>query len=159
MHADERSVVRVEHRPFRRHAIDWVWPIQHSDGDALLLARAHAQIHRPDKRVIARADILQIDKKNIEPVQHFCGRLAMFGVKTVNRDAKLRVLVTFPFHHVVLRLPEKSVLRTKERREVKEIAVVLFQNPRGMFQLRRDRCRMKQRADARAAKLFWPKFA
>ena len=57
----------------------------------------------------------------------------MFGVKTVNRDAKLRVLVTFPFHHVVLRLPEKSVLRTKERREVKEIAVVSLENSRRVF--------------------------
>jgi hypothetical protein len=67
MHPDERFVIRVEQRSLPRHAIDRVWPIQHHDSDTLLLARAHAQIHRPDKRVVARPDVLKIDEQNIEP--------------------------------------------------------------------------------------------
>jgi hypothetical protein len=39
----------------------------------------------------------------------------MFAVQTVNGNVKTRMLVTFPFHHVVLRLAEKPMLRTKKR--------------------------------------------
>jgi hypothetical protein len=60
----------------------------------------------------------------------------MFAVKTVNWNVKPRVLVTFPFHHVVLRLTEKSVLRTKERRESEEIAIMSLQNSRRVFKFR-----------------------
>jgi hypothetical protein len=31
-----------------------------------LFTGAHAKIHRPDKGVVARADIMQIDEQNIE---------------------------------------------------------------------------------------------
>jgi hypothetical protein len=43
------------------------------------------------------------------------------------------MLVTFPFHHVVLRLAEKSVLWAKERRESEEIAIVSLENSRRVF--------------------------
>ena len=58
----------------------------------------------------------------------------MFAVKTVNWNVQSRVLVTFPFHHVVLRLTEKSVLRTRERCESEKIAIVSFENSRGVFE-------------------------
>jgi len=51
--------------------------------------------------------------------QHFCVRFAMLAVKTVNRDVQSRMLITLPFHHVVLRLAEKSVLRAKKGGEAK----------------------------------------
>ena len=47
--------------------------------------------------------------------ENFSSRLAMLAVQTVNRNVKTRMLVTFPFHHVVLRLAEEAVLRTKKR--------------------------------------------
>jgi hypothetical protein len=42
MHADKRLVIWIEHRPFSRNAIDWVWSIQHHNRNAAFLARAHA---------------------------------------------------------------------------------------------------------------------
>ena len=38
MHTDERGVIRVKYWPFRRYAIDWIWPIQNNDCDLALLA-------------------------------------------------------------------------------------------------------------------------
>ncbi len=52
----------------------------------------------------------------------------MVAVKTVDRDVQTRMLVTFPFHHVVLRLAEKSVLRAKKCGEAKQIATVPLQD-------------------------------
>ena len=43
----------------------------------------------------------------------------MFAVEAVDRDAQTRMRIALPFHHVVLRLSEKPVLRTEERREPK----------------------------------------
>ena len=40
----------------------------------------------------------------------------MFAVKTVNRNVKTRMLIAFPFYHVVLRLAKKPMLRSKKRR-------------------------------------------
>jgi hypothetical protein len=71
---------------------------------------------------------LKIDQQNIQAFEHFCRRFAMVAVKTVNRDAQTRMLVTFPFHHVVLRLAEKSVLRAKKGGKAKQIATVSLQD-------------------------------
>src|SRR4051794_41234363 len=42
------------------------------------------------------------------------------------------MLVSFPLDHVVLRLAEKSVLRTEERAQSKEIAIELLEDLRRM---------------------------
>ena len=133
MHADKRFVIRIECRPFSRHPIDRIWPIEHNDCGAASFARAHAKVERPNKSVVTRPDVLKIHNQHIEPVQHFRSRLAMFTVKTVNRNVQTRMLVAFPFHHVVLCLAEKSVLRAKEGGEAKQIAIVSLQDPRCVF--------------------------
>jgi hypothetical protein len=115
MQTDERSIGRIEQWALARDTINRVWPVKRNNCDAGFFAGAHAEIQRPDESVVARTDILKIDKQNIEILQHFRSRLAVFAVKAVNWNLKPRVLVTFPFHHVVLRLTEESVLRTKER--------------------------------------------
>ena len=115
MKTDERFVIQIKQRSLDSGAIDRIWPIENDDFYARFFASAHAEIHRPDKRVIARPDVLKINEQNIEIFQHFRGRLAVFAVQTINRNVKTRVLVTFPFHHVVLRLAEKPMLRAKER--------------------------------------------
>src|SRR5437588_8638361 len=120
---------------------------------------AHAEVERPDERVVARADVLKINKQNIDVFQHFCCRFAMFAVKAVNRNAEARMLMALPFDHIVLRLAKKPMLRTKKRGDLEKIAVVSLQNMRRMFELRRNRRRMQECADARAAKCFWPKLA
>src|ERR1051326_3099122 len=158
MHSDKRSVITIEHWPFSRYAIDWIGPVEHHAGNLLLFTRAHAQLHRPDEGGRARPDVLNIDGQNIEPVQHFRCWFAMFPVQAVNRYAQTRMIVTFPLHHVVLRLAEKSVLWPKEGRESKHTAIVSLQNSRRVFKLRGDRCRMNQRADTCPAEFVRPKF-
>jgi hypothetical protein len=72
---------------------------------------------------------------------------------------KTRVFVSFPFHHIVLRLAEKSVLRAEKCRETKKITIVSLKNLRSMLELCRNRCWMKQRSNAQPAQFLWPKFA
>ena len=43
----------------------------------------------------------------------------MVAVETVDWNAESRVLVAFPFHHVVLGLAMKTVLRAEESSEAK----------------------------------------
>jgi hypothetical protein len=52
------------------------------------------------------------------------------------------MLVTFPFHHVVLRLAQKSVLRAKKGGEAKQIATVSLKDSRRVFKLRGNGSRM-----------------
>ena len=66
MHSNKRFVIDVENWSLCRYAIDRVRSIEHNDGDSGLFTGAHAKIHRPDKGVVARADIMQIDEQNIE---------------------------------------------------------------------------------------------
>ena len=67
------------------------------------------------------------------------------------------MLIALPFDHVVLRLAERPMLRTKERGDLEKIAVVSLQNMRCMLELRRNRRRMQEGRNSRAAKFFWPK--
>ena len=127
--------------------------------NAGFLAGVHTQIHRPNECVIACADILKIEQEKIDIFQHFGGWLAMFSVETIDRDAEPRVFVAFPFRHVVLCLPTKTVLRTEECSEAKQVAVLRLKNVRRVFELRRNRCWMKECADAGPPIFFRPKLA
>jgi hypothetical protein len=51
------------------------------------------------------------------------------------------------------------MLRTEECSEAKQVAVLLLKNVRRVLELRRNRCWMKERADARPAQFFRPKLA
>src|SRR5262249_37260042 len=107
MKADERFVTFLNRRTFDGHAVDRIWPIEHDDVHASLRTRTHAEIKRPNESVVARADVLEIDNQGVETGEHFRRRLAMLTVQTVNRNFQPRMLVTFPFDHVVLGLAEK----------------------------------------------------
>src|SRR5213080_2515072 len=119
MQANKRSVFRIEGWSFGCNTVDWVWSIKDQNRNSCFLTGAHTEIHRPNERVIARADILKINKEKIDIVQHFPSWLAMVAVETVDRNAEPRVLVAFPFHHVVLGLAMKTVLRAEESSEAK----------------------------------------
>src|SRR5260370_40625437 len=67
------------------------------------------------------------------------------------------MLITFPLDHVVLSLAEESVLWTEEGAELKQLAAQFFESLRCMFQLRRNRSRMQQRPNSRAAQFLRPK--
>src|SRR5439155_8384229 len=157
MHSYERAVVRIQPRTLNRHSIDWVWSIEHNNVNVLALAGAHRQIHRPNKGVVARADVLQINQQEIEILQHLARRLAMFAVQTVNRYSKLWMFVTSPFNHVVLGFAAIAVLRTEERAQLKQVPIFALENLGSVFQLRIHRRRMQECTDARAAQVVWPK--
>src|SRR5881392_1132857 len=158
MHSYERAVVRIQPRTFNRHSIDWVWSIEHNNVNVLALAGAHRQIHRPNKGVVARADVLQINQQEIEILQHLARRLAMFAVQTVNRYPKLWMFVTSPFNHVVLGLAAIAVLRTEERTQLKQLLIFALENLGSVNQLRIDRGRMQERTNTPAAQFIWPNF-
>src|SRR5438094_9281435 len=121
MHSYKRAVVRIQPRTLNRHSIDWVWSIEHNNVNVLALAGAHRQIHRPNKGVVARADVLQINQQEIEILQHLARRLAMFAVQNVNRYSELWLFVASPFNHVVLALAFIAVLRTEERTQLQPL--------------------------------------
>src|SRR5205814_1196623 len=136
METHERFVIRIKHWALDGHAINRIRPVEYNDLYARFFAGAHTEIHRPDECIIARPDILEINEQDIEIFQHFCDWLAVFAVQTVNGNVKTRMLVTFPFHHVILRLAEKPMLRAKKRCETKMIAMVSLENARCMLEHR-----------------------
>jgi len=69
------------------------------------------------------------------------------------------VFVAFPFRHVVLGLATKTMLRTEECSEAKQVAVLLLKNARRVLELRRNRGGMKKCGHTRPAKFFRPKLA
>src|SRR6266568_19594 len=142
MHSYKRAVVRIQPRTLNRHGIDWVWSIEHNNVNVLALAGAHCEIHRPNKGVVAHADVLQINQQEIKIPQHLARRLAMFAVQTINRYPKSRMFVTSPFNHVVLGLAAIAVLRTEERAQLKQLPIFALENVGSVLQLRIDRRRM-----------------
>src|SRR6266487_3951872 len=157
MHSYERSVVRIQPRTLNRHSIDWVWSIEHNNVNVLALAGAHREIHRPNKGVVARPDVLQINQQEIEILQHLARWLAMFAVQTVNRYPKSWVFVTSPFNHVVLGLAAIAVLRTEERTQLKQLPIFALENLESVLQLPINRRRMQERTNTPAAQFAWPK--
>src|SRR5437762_1689109 len=157
MHPHERAVVRIQSWTFNRYTIDRVGSVQHHNLNVLTFAGAYCQIQRPNKSVVARADILQVNQEEIEILQHLARRLAMFAVQTVNRYPKSRMLVTSPFDHVVLSLAAIAVLRTKERVQLKQFPIFALENFGRVLQFRIDRRGMQERTHALAAQFAWPK--
>ena len=62
MHPDERLVCRIEQGSFCRHTVDRIWSIEDDDLYVVFFTSPHAEIERPNKSVITRADVLKIDK-------------------------------------------------------------------------------------------------
>src|SRR5205823_11928655 len=114
-------------------SVDRVRSSKHNDSNASLFTTAHTKVHDPDESVVACTDVLEINKQNVDILQHLRTQLAMFTVQTVNRNTETRMLVAFPLHHVVLRLADESVLWTKKGSETKDIIVVSLQNSRRVF--------------------------
>jgi hypothetical protein len=70
---------------------------------------------RPDKRVDARADVLEVDDEQIEAVEHLRRRLARLGVETVHGHAEPLVGAVAGLDHVVLLARPEAVLGTEQR--------------------------------------------
>jgi len=55
METDERFVIRIEQRPFVRHAIDRIRPIENDNVYARFLAGAHAEIQTTSMPAFSQA--------------------------------------------------------------------------------------------------------
>jgi methylmalonyl-CoA mutase len=108
--------------------------IQNDDWDPGTHACLHAKVKRPDERVVPSADILQIDDQRLQSFEHGGRRFPLPTVKAVDRDPNARMPVSSPFDHIILILAEISMLRSKERRKLKEISAQAFQDSRGMLE-------------------------
>src|SRR5436305_14742554 len=104
METHERFVIRIKQWALDGHSINRIGPVEDDDLYVRFFASARTEIHRPDERVIARPDILEINEQDIEICQHFCDWLAVCALQTVNENLKTRLRITFPFHLVILRL-------------------------------------------------------
>src|SRR5437667_12696627 len=102
METHERFVIRIKQWALDGHSINRIRPVEYDDLYARFFASAHTEIHRPDERVIARPDILEINKQDIEIFQHFCDWLAVFAVQNVNGNMKTLMLDTFQFQYVLV---------------------------------------------------------
>ena len=105
-------IVSLQQRPFHHIAPDRVGPIEHNDFDASLSTSLETIQHRPHKRVNSRADVLQVDDKMIEPVEHLRIRSALIRIETVHGRGKFGVVVR-SLEHVRLLLSPPTVLRRK----------------------------------------------
>ena len=111
MQPDKRTIVRLERRPFGCDPIDRVRSIKNNHLDVVPFTGTQAKKHCPDKRVIARPDVLKIDKKCINILQHGRRWFPMFAIETEDRNAKARMLVALPLDHVVLSFAAIAMLR------------------------------------------------
>ena len=79
--------------------------------------RAQAVRHRVDEGVDARADVLQIDDEDVQPLQHLGGGLAGLAVERVDRHAPPRIRRVRRLDHVVLEIGAEPVLGAEEGRQ------------------------------------------
>ncbi len=66
---DIAGKMRLQHRPFHGRAAYWVRPIKHQRQQLVLRGRFQTEEHGADERVIAAADILQVDDQGIQATQ------------------------------------------------------------------------------------------
>ncbi len=90
--------------------------IEHEHRHAGAKRRLHRQHHRPDVRVVAAADVLQIDHQHVDATEigrRRRQRLERLAVQADHRDPGAAVLIVVDADHV-LRLPAHAVLRPEE---------------------------------------------
>lgn len=105
--------------PFDCQAVDRIRPVADDHFFAELFCCPHAIRHRVDERVDAAADVLQIDDKGIDVLDHILRRFARFAVERVNGLACAFVDSVRCLDHVVLHIAANPMLRAKERCQLK----------------------------------------
>ena len=113
------DVQRFLHRAaLDRDAAERIRPVEHDDRDLRPRRRAQRQRHRPDVRVVAAADVLQIDDQHVDALQlhrRRRQRLERLAVEAGDRNARARVAPVVDADHV-LRLAAHAVLGPEQPR-------------------------------------------
>jgi len=115
---DERRAALLHGAAFDGDAAQRVRPVEHDDGDARARRGAERQRHRPDVRVVAAADVLEIDDEDVQAFEIGGRRRQRFERLTVqagHRDAGARIAVIVDADHV-LRLAAHAVLGSEQAR-------------------------------------------
>ncbi len=136
MQADEREVPGIENVALDPQAADRVRTIQHDQANAVHGTGLHGVQHRVDERVVARADVLDVEDQDVDPGQHFRGGNAGLAIEAEDRQTGPRVLAVAHFFEV-LGICENTVLRTEERHQFGALQVLEMKG--GMGQVGSDR--------------------
>jgi hypothetical protein len=143
----ERRAAVFHRTALDRHATERVRPVEHDDRHLRARRGAQRERHRPDVRVVAAPDVLQIDDEHVDPFQlrrRRRQRLERLAVEARHRNPGARVAAVGDADHV-LRLAAHAVLGPEQARRP---------HPRGdqtvddVDQVARDARRMAEHAHA-----------
>src|SRR5687767_4849624 len=84
---DKALEARLQHGPLYLRATDRIGPVQHRDWYAQRLASLHTERHAPDERVVAGADVGDIDHEALNSAKHLRRRLPVLAVEGVDHQA------------------------------------------------------------------------
>ena len=116
VHAAETSEAGAKRRPFHVAPADRVRPVENEEAELRARGGLHAEEHGGLVRVIARADVLDVEDQRVEPAQRGARRTKRPGVvsvQRVDRDPDLPVAPAARGGHV-LDLPADAVFRAEE---------------------------------------------
>ncbi len=116
VHAAETPEAGAKRRPFDVAPADRVRPVEDEEAELRLRGGLHAEEHGGLVRVVARADVLDVEDQRIEPAQRPARRPKRPGVvsvQRVDRDPGLPVPLAARGGHV-LDVPADAVFRAEE---------------------------------------------
>src|SRR5438874_2145599 len=111
MVTDERFSLRVEQRPFDRHAADRVGPVEDDDTQLVCGGRFENESQRRNVRVEAAADVLDVVDERVNPLKLLSRGPLGLAVKTVNGEPGFRV---FTVRYRLVHLAADAVLRAEQ---------------------------------------------
>ena len=114
--ADERRERRIRQVALDADAAERVRAVADDDRHARAGARAQRERERPGERVVARADVLQVDDERVEAAERRPGRRAPRAVEAHDREPGGRV-ARRAHRGVVLRGTPEPVLRREQAHE------------------------------------------
>ena len=116
MHAAKTPETWAKRRPFHVAPADQVRPVENEEVELRMRGGLHAEEHGGLVRVVARADVLDVEDQRIEPAQRPARRPKRFGavsVQRVDRDPDCPVAPAARGGHV-LDVPAAAVFRAEE---------------------------------------------
>ena len=130
--ADEGRVRGIRHVAFHARAAERIRPVEHDDFDPCRRRRSHHERRRPDERVVARADILEVDDHRVDLAQHRGRRRASLTIEAVDRQAGEGIALEADVRVVLGRAPE-PMLGGPQRRPTKRAPVVARRSHWGLL--------------------------
>src|SRR6185369_12197070 len=96
------------------HAVDWIRSVANEDFLSEPACCSHAVGESVNKCVDPAADVLHIEKEDVNVVEHRVGWLACFAIERMDRQTRFAIDAMTGFDHVVLDVAANSVLWAKQ---------------------------------------------